>query len=144
MTRMPEAVETASFVDDRALDAATVLIVDDDVSLLEALADLLELEGYRVATATDGRAALDQLRSGLLPCAILLDLMMPGMDGWDFRQEQLKDNALKAIPLVVVTAAGFSEASIRAQFGDIEFVPKPAPEGALLAAIRRRCGQIIG
>jgi CheY-like chemotaxis protein len=78
-----------------------------------------------VATATDGRDALEQLRGGLRPCVILLDLMMSGMDGWDFRHEQMKDDDLKDIPVVVITAAGFSEASVRAQFGDIEFVPKP-------------------
>ena len=69
--------------------------------------------------------------------------MMPVMNGWDFRQEQLRDEDLKGIPLIVVTAAGLSEAAIRAQFGDIEFVPKPSPEGALVAAIRRSCGEVI-
>ncbi len=139
---MPSAVEQASPLDDLASDALTVLIVDDDEAIRDGVADLLEDEGYRVATASDGRAALDQLQNGLRPSVIVLDLMMPGMDGWDFRRHQLEDDELKTIPVVVITAAGFSATSIRAQFGDIEFVPKPCPEGALLAAVRRCCGEI--
>ena len=140
---MPVATQTASFVEDRALDPSLVLLVDDDVSLLEASADLLELDGYTVATATDGRAALDQLRRGLRPCVIVLDLMMPVMNGWDFRREQLQDADLKDIPVIVVTAAGLSEATIRTQLGDVAFVPKPSPDGALVTAIRRCCGEVI-
>jgi CheY-like chemotaxis protein len=125
------------------LEPVTVLIVDDDQAILDGLGELLENEGYRVATATDGRDALQQLRSGLRPCVILLDLMMPGMDGWDFRHEQMKDDDLRDIPVVVITAAGFSEASVKAQFGDIEFVPKPPTGQALLDAVRRRCGEVF-
>src|SRR5262245_8068385 len=84
-----------------------------------------------------------KLRAGLRPCVILLDLMMPGMDGWDFRHEQVHDRDLRDIPVVVITAAGFSATSVKAQFGDIEFVPKPPPEQELLAAVRRRCGHSV-
>jgi CheY-like chemotaxis protein len=121
-----------------AADDETVLIVDDDASVLDALGELLESEGYAVVTALNGREALERLRGGLRPCVILLDLMMPVMDGWDFRQEQVKDRDLKDIPIVIVTAAGFSEASMKAQFGDIQLVPKPPVEEHLLEAIRRR------
>jgi len=122
------------------LSASTVLIVDDDVALVEALTDFLEYEGYGVATAADGLAALDQLRRGLRPCVILLDLMMPGMNGWDFRREQMKDDELEDIPVIVMTAANLSARSVKAELGDVEFVPKPAPKNMLVAAIRRRCG----
>jgi two-component system response regulator MprA len=135
--------ETASAGSDVDLEPLTVLIVDDDRAVLNGLTELLEGEGYKVATAADGREALDQLRAGLRPCVILLDLMMPAMDGWDFRHEQLKDSDLRDIPVVVITAAGFSEASVKAQFGDIEFVAKPPPLQGLLDAIRRRCGEPI-
>ena len=128
---------------DVAAEPATVLIVDDDRAVLNALSELLEGEGYAVATAMDGVEALDQLRGGLRPCVILLDLMMPGMDGWDFRHEQMKDPELKNFPVVVITAAGFSEASVKAQFGDIEFVAKPPLAKGLLDAIRRSCGEPI-
>jgi CheY-like chemotaxis protein len=125
------------------LEPQTVLIVDDDRAILSGLSELLEGEGYAVATATDGLEALAQLRAGLRPCVILLDLMMPVMDGWDFRYEQLKDPDLKDLPIIVITAAGFSEASVKAQFGDIEFVAKPPPPLGLLEAIRRSCGEPI-
>jgi CheY-like chemotaxis protein len=136
-------LEAASPTGVQDLESMTVLIIDDDKAILDGLGELLENEGYRVATATDGRDALQLLRSGLRPCVILLDLMMPGMDGWDFRHEQIKDDDLRDIPVVVITAAGFSEASVKAQFEDIEFVPKPPPWQTLLDAVRRRCGEAL-
>lgn len=140
---MEIASETASPEGDVDLEPLTVLILDDDRAVLNGLTELLESEGYKVATATDGLAGLHQLRAGLRPCVILLDLMMPIMDGWDFRHEQMKDEVLRDIPIVIITAAGFSEASVKAQFGDIEFVPKPPPVQGLLDAIRRSCGEPI-
>ena len=112
-------------------DPTTILIVDDDVALAEGLAELLEHEGYGVATARDGLAALDQLRRGLRPRVILLDLMMPRMNGWDFRREQIKDDDLKDIPVIVMSAGGFSAASVKADLGDLEFVPKPDPKNVI-------------
>jgi CheY-like chemotaxis protein len=140
---MENGAQTASASSEVDVDADTVLIVDDDRAVLNGLSELLESEGYAVATATDGLDALTQLRAGLRPCVILLDLMMQGMDGWDFRHEQLKDQNLRDIPVVIVTAAGFSESSVKAQFGDIELIAKPPPHKGLLDAIRRRCGDPI-
>jgi CheY-like chemotaxis protein len=125
------------------LEPLTVLIIDDDPPVVNGLREFLEGEGYDVAVAADGRAALDQLRRGLRPCAIVLDLMMPVMDGWDFRYEQLQDAELGAIPVIVITAAGFSERSVKAQLGDVEFVPKPLSPPALLAALERRCDPLV-
>jgi CheY-like chemotaxis protein len=119
----------------------TVLVVDDDPPIAEGLSEFLEDEGYNVVVAGDGRAALDELRRGLRPCAIVLDLMMPVMDGWDFRHEQLKDPELSEIPVIVVTATGFSEESVKVQLGAVEVVPKPPSLEHLLAAIRRCCGE---
>jgi CheY-like chemotaxis protein len=115
----------------------TVLVVDDDSAVRTALKELFETEGYAVAVAANGRAALNHLATGLRPCVVLLDLMMPVMDGWDFRTEQLKDPALREIPVFILTAAGFSDATIRAQFGSIPFVPKPPPHDELLAMVHR-------
>ena len=120
-------------------DSDTVLVVDDDSAVRTALKELFETEGYDVAVAANGRAALNHLRVGVRPCVVLLDLMMPVMDGWDFRTEQLKDPALREIPVFILTAAGFSDATIRAQFGSIPFVPKPPPHEELLALVRRVC-----
>jgi CheY-like chemotaxis protein len=135
--------DTASPGGDLRPEPLTILIVDDDGAVLNGLTELLEDEGYKVATAIDGLDALHQLRRGLRPSVILLDLMMPVMDGWDFRHEQMKDQVLSDIPVVVITAAGFSEASVKAQFGDIEFVPKPPSGRSLLDAIQRQCGEPI-
>jgi CheY-like chemotaxis protein len=72
-------------------------------------AAFLELEGFDVHTAANGRQALDSLKAGDPASVILLDLMMPVMDGWQFRRAQSKDPALSHIPVVVVTAAGRAE-----------------------------------
>jgi CheY-like chemotaxis protein len=126
-----------------AADSApkTVLVIDDDRAVLDGLSELLENEGYNPVTAQDGRTALERLRRGVRPRVILLDLMMPGMDGWDFRHEQLRDDDLKDIPVVVITATGFSKSSVKTQFGDVELVPKPPRPAALLNAVRRCCGE---
>ena len=116
---------------------ATVLVIDDAEDVCVALTELLEEEGFAATTARDGRQALDLLLGGLRPCAILLDLMMPGMNGWDFRSAQMRDPELSAVPVVVVTASGFSHESIRTQFGPIELVAKPIQPSALLDVIER-------
>src|SRR4051812_21904747 len=123
------------------VDAPSVLIVDDDLDILAALAEMLESEGYQVTMVTDARAALSHLRDGLRPCVILLDLMMPGMNGWDFRTEQLKDVALRDIPVVIVTAANVTEEALKGQLGDISLLRKPAMEDELISIVRRHCGE---
>jgi CheY-like chemotaxis protein len=131
-------VSSVSSSDDevRLDDGQVILVVDDDAGVCGTVAELLEDEGFRVATAVNGRAALDAIGAGLRPAAIVLDLMMPVMDGWDFRAEQLRDPELRDVPVVVMTAAGFSADSIKLQFGDIEFVAKPFGPEALLEAIK--------
>ena len=86
--------------------SGTVLIVEDDSDTREMLGRFLELEGYTVETAENGKRALERLGSGVGACVILLDLMMPVMDGWQFRQEQIRDASLADIPVIVVSAAG--------------------------------------
>src|SRR4051812_2995689 len=81
-----------------------ILIVDDDADIRQMLSQVLELEGYSVSEACDGRQALEQLRNKVTPNVILLDLRMPGMDGFQFRAAQLKDPALAHIPVFVITA----------------------------------------
>jgi CheY-like chemotaxis protein len=84
----------------------SVLIIDDDGNSREALAELLAREGYEVATAENGAQGLGYLRVGHRPSVILLDLMMPGLDGWDFRTEQKRDETLARIPVIAISAAG--------------------------------------
>lgn len=84
----------------------SVMIVEDDRDTREMLGRFLELEGYEVHTAANGQLALDALRRDREPCVIILDLMMPVMNGWQFREEQTRDPRFSRIPVVVVTAAG--------------------------------------
>jgi CheY-like chemotaxis protein len=84
----------------------TILIIDDDMGSRKALAEVLTDEGYSVATASDGADGLTYLREGHRPKVVLLDLMMPGVDGWDFRAEQKRDEDLRSIPVIAISAAG--------------------------------------
>jgi CheY-like chemotaxis protein len=85
-----------------------VLVVEDDVDILRAIVQVLQDEGIAVRAAENGRVALAMLRepSATLPCVILLDLMMPVMDGQEFRAAQLRDPALAPVPVIVLTADG--------------------------------------
>jgi CheY-like chemotaxis protein len=82
-----------------------VMLVDDDPELRQSMVDLLEDEGYRTVTAASGREALMLLRTHELPNLILLDLMMPDLNGWQFCEMQQRDPSLAGIPVLVVTAA---------------------------------------
>ena len=84
---------------------AQILVVDDDAGSRNALATLLRDEGFTVAAVAGGSDALDYLR-GSVPKLIVLDLMMPDMDGWDVRHQQKRDPRLAAIPVIAVSAAG--------------------------------------
>jgi CheY-like chemotaxis protein len=85
----------------------TVMIVDDDPDIRDAFSSILEIEGYEVVCAEHGQAALDYLSSNdQRPCMIFLDLMMPVMDGWEFRDRQRQLPQHADIPVIVVTAAG--------------------------------------
>jgi CheY-like chemotaxis protein len=115
-----------------------VLVVDDDPDICEVIQTILELHGYRVVTARDGADALAQLRAGVRPGMIILDLMMPRMSGLQFREEQTRDPALRTIPVVVLTGDGRAEAKAAAL--GVEGLRKPVELGVLLDAVRRSCG----
>ena len=101
-----------------------------------ALADLLEACGYEVETAANGHEALEFLRTRSAPAVIILDLLMPVMDGWEFRAEQKRDSNLAAIPVVALTALrqlpDFDAAAV---------VHKPVEFKRLLNAITRCSGE---
>src|SRR5262245_56142664 len=82
-----------------------VLIVEDDADLREMMAQILTMEGFDSATATNGREALEYLsHSSDIPQLILLDLMMPVMDGWEFQRQRRRDPVLADVPVVVLSA----------------------------------------
>ena len=116
-----------------------VLVVEDDPDLLAALAGALEEEGFGVTRARHGLDALGQLRSGCHPCVILLDLMMPIMNGWQFRHEQRQDRDLARIPVVVVSAKTDS-AQHAAWLEADAYLEKPLSLGRLLEIVNRFCG----
>ncbi|HET9597571.1 MAG TPA: response regulator [Anaeromyxobacteraceae bacterium] len=107
-----------------------ILLVDDDEALRETLAEVLEDEGHAVECATDGADAMAKLRGGLRPDVILLDLMMPVMNGWQFREAQLADAELASMPVIVITA-GRPERAIDAR----KILKKPFDVEELLLAI---------
>src|SRR5688572_10243732 len=88
-----------------------VLIVEDDLEIQEALALMLRSEGYAVDVSDNGLSALEQLRAGIAPHAIVLDLNMPVMDGCQFRTELRRDARWTAIPVVAVSADSSAKAS---------------------------------
>jgi CheY-like chemotaxis protein len=117
----------------------TVLVVEDDEAIRDTLADILQYEGYTVVTACDGREAMFRLRGGPPPALILLDLMMPRMNGWEFRAEQLQAAEIASIPVVILSGAhdGLRQATLLNATG---FLPKPVEVLLLLELVRRHCG----
>ena len=102
-----------------------VLVVDDDVAIREMLLSLMEDEGYAAVGVGDGQEALDYLRGAdALPQAILLDLMMPRLDGWAFYAAQQADPALAAIPVIVLSARPDGAQQV-ARLGQVQFLSKP-------------------
>lgn len=81
----------------------SILVVEDDLDSREALKEYLRLEGYRVAAAGDGEAALNTLRSGFEPCVILLDMNMPGLNGEAFQRERRRAPLLAKVPVIVIS-----------------------------------------
>jgi CheY-like chemotaxis protein len=113
-----------------------ILIVEDDDEIREAMVLVLEQQGYAVNEARNGREALELLQVGEIPRLILLDLMMPVMDGWQFRHAQLEDPQLARIPVVVLSAT----ANLRSSGLDLraaECLSKPVDLTNLLAAVSR-------
>jgi CheY-like chemotaxis protein len=119
--------------------AMLILVVDDKAELRSLISELLAEEGYTVAQATNGREALAYLRAAsALPCVIILDLMMPLMDGWDFLRARQGNPVIWAIPTVVISAfRALAEAA--APLGVQQALPKPIDLDHLLATVQRYC-----
>src|SRR4029079_8357095 len=88
----------------RTVTRCPVLIVEDDEDLREMMAQMLTLEGFEAVAVANGREALEYLHEAEKPDVILLDLMMPVMDGWEFRRQQQADPSLARLPVIVLSA----------------------------------------
>ncbi|HXW07522.1 MAG TPA: response regulator [Vicinamibacterales bacterium] len=115
---------------------ATVLLVEDNEDVREMMSVALELAGIRVIAAANGRDALHVLETGTELCLILLDLMMPVMDGWQFRAILSKDPRRAQIPIVVVSAM---TAEMALRMGATAYLPKPVDLDRLLEIVSSHC-----
>jgi two-component system response regulator MprA len=114
-----------------------ILLVEDDADLREMMAQMLELEGFDPVLACDGADALEKLHAGLPPPhVIVLDMMMPRMDGWTFRQHQTRDPTISEIPVVVLSAAPRATLASAAPAAILE---KPFDLDRLLTTVRAHC-----
>lgn len=114
----------------------TILLVDDHTDLRDALGVLLQSEGYQVADATDGIEALTYLRSGAPVNAMIVDLDMPVMNGWDFLATCRLDAVWSRIPSIVVTGVDVAGRR-RHELGEVTIFTKPCHFDDLLVAVRR-------
>ena len=116
----------------------TVLVVDDDEAIRETIKEVLQEQGFSVATARNGAEALAWLRASTAPALILLDLSMPMMDGQTFRQEQRKDPLLAPIPVIAISAAAGLAEKVRPMQID-GYLRKPMALDDLISTVERYC-----
>jgi CheY-like chemotaxis protein len=121
---------------------ASVLVVDDEPDFCEIVRLILQIHGYDVITCRDGAEALALLRGGVRPCLILLDLMMPRMNGVQFREEQTRDPALRDVPVVILSGAGKVERT--AAVLGVEGFHKPIEPSVLVETVGRYCAPSHG
>jgi CheY-like chemotaxis protein len=115
----------------------TVLLVEDDGDVRQAISEILRESHYAVLEYANGQEALASTGAGE-PCVILLDMMMPVMDGWQFRALQRNDPHLGKVPVVVLTAHA-DAGHVAEQLGAAAFLKKPVQLEALLDTIKRFC-----
>jgi CheY-like chemotaxis protein len=126
---------------DSAATDCYVLVVEDDDAIREVVAETLTDEGYRVSVAGHGVEALEKMRAtDALPGLILLDLMMPVMDGRTFRDEQLKDPRVAGVPVVLMTADARAT-EMASELAASGVLRKPVALRDLFAAVERYCGK---
>jgi CheY-like chemotaxis protein len=113
-----------------------VLVVEDDAVISASIRELLEDNDYKVITAANGHLALEALKKSAAPAVILLDLMMPIMDGFTFRRNQLADSSLCDIPVIVMSADGHVEEK-RIRASTEYYLKKPVDIFLLLETVAR-------
>ena len=118
-------------------ETQNILVVEDDADIRDVFVQVLELEGYEIAAAGNGREALEHLRRSKQPDLILLDIMMPVMDGWQFRAEQQRNPELASIPVVILTAHGVPQHNTTIN-GVAGFLKKPVELETLLNTVKQQ------
>lgn len=113
-----------------------LLLVEDDADLREALREALETSGYEVECAQNGREALDYLERSEPPCVVILDLMMPVMNGWEFREAQSRNEKIAHIPIVILTAGDRADLKAQSLRAD-DYLRKPIQFETLLRVVER-------
>jgi twitching motility two-component system response regulator PilH len=124
--------------------AKKILVVDDEQDAVDFVSEVLEGEGYQVVTAPDGSKGLASMRSEK-PDLVILDVQMPEMDGFEVFQEMKKDDALKAIPVVMLTGIrekvgmGFSADEMKDFMGEkpYDYIEKPIDPGKLRESVKK-------
>ncbi|MEW6057273.1 MAG: response regulator [Bdellovibrionota bacterium] len=116
----------------------SILVVEDDKDIRDSLTMVLEMEGYNVVAVTNGQEAIEELECLRHPCLILLDLMMPVMNGWEFLKARDANDVMLTIPVVVVSAV--SDSAIRRPKSATEFIKKPVELSLLLQTVKQYCG----
>jgi CheY-like chemotaxis protein len=117
---------------------ATVLLVEDDITLRKSLAALVEGEGHEVLSAGNGFEAVELIRHGPIPSLILLDLMMPVMNGWAFLKYRNEHPVLSEVPVVVTTA--WSEVPGEAEVIGVQgYLRKPLAPREVVETVRKHC-----
>jgi CheY-like chemotaxis protein len=109
-----------------------LLIVEDEVATREALTEIAAKDGREIVTASDGQEALERLTAVPRPCLILLDLMMPRMNGWEFLQRKCADPSIANIPTIVLSGSGRPA-------GAMHQLAKPVDVGRLMALVNQYC-----
>jgi CheY-like chemotaxis protein len=117
-----------------------ILIVEDDADVREAIRETVEFEGYRAVEAANGREALEYLSKNPAPCIVLLDLMMPVMNGFEFLQAVRNDPKLRSVSILVLSAATREklEETVKTS-GAVGFLTKPVQIKPLMEAVSRYC-----
>jgi CheY-like chemotaxis protein len=115
-----------------------ILIVEDDLNTQEAMKTLLEKRGYPVVVAANGADGILQLRAGLRPCLIILDMIMPEKNGFQFRAEQILDPALSEIPVIICSGDAEAQGDM-ARLGAAAYFSKPVDVTQLLAVVQELC-----
>jgi CheY-like chemotaxis protein len=116
----------------------TILLIEDDDDIRESLAEILKLRGYHVVEVANGQDALDHLAAGLAPCLIILDLMLPVMSGWEFRNRQLADTRWSQIPTVLLSSINDLEQHSQ-RLRAVAFLAKPIDFESLYNTVDRYC-----